>query len=137
MDSYITTEIIRQPVPLLTTMFLVPGVLGSQLQAKLHRKHSAWWLCSKTSDWFDIWLNIRELTPLSIDCWVDDIKYVNYLLLDFWNVTRFSFQLSYRLLFNNKTGGIQNQEGVEIRTTHFGSTEAFEYLDKDEYAPGN
>lgn len=94
---------------------LVPGVLGSRLQAKLNMTISPGYFCPKISDWFDIWLNLHELFILYIKCWVYEIS----------------------LRFDNGAQNPTNQTGVEIRTEDFGGTTAFEYLDSDHEAPGS
>nr|XP_039249958.1 phospholipase A2 group XV-like [Styela clava] len=102
-------EVQRKPI------VLVPGVLGSRLQAKLNLSYSPGWLCEKIRDWFDIWLNIEELTPFYVNCWVYDIS----------------------MRYDNRTKKVANQEGVKTRILDFGKTEDFEYLDSDHYAPGS
>lgn len=94
---------------------LVPGVLGSRLQAKLNLPSSPGWFCDQIRDWFDLWLNIEELIPLYINCWVHDIS----------------------LKYDNQTKEVTNQKGVETRIPFFGTTEGFGYLDSDHYAPGS
>lgn len=94
---------------------LVPGVLGSRLQAKLNLTESPGTFCPEVSDWYDIWLNLHELFFLYIKCWVYEIS----------------------LRFDNGVQNPTNQTGVKIRTEDFGGTTAFEYLDSDHEAPGS
>ncbi|XP_002129305.2 lysosomal phospholipase A and acyltransferase-like [Ciona intestinalis] len=94
---------------------MIPGVLGSQLEAKLNKPDVVSILCSKNSDWFSLWLNLDGLLPFLVDCWVDNIK----------------------MLYNNETKQVRNNYGVQTRVPRFGSTYAFEYLDKDKYAIGS
>jgi len=39
-------------------------------------------------------------------------------------------------MYNNITRKVRNNNGVRIRVPNFSSTEAFEYLDENYYAPG-
>uniref|UniRef100_H2ZNW2 Uncharacterized protein n=1 Tax=Ciona savignyi TaxID=51511 RepID=H2ZNW2_CIOSA len=94
---------------------LVPGVLGSQLEGKLNKPDVVSILCSKQSDWYSLWLNLEQLVPWEVDCWVDNIK----------------------MLYNNETRQVRNNYGVQTRVPQFGSTYAFEYLDKDKYGIGS
>lgn len=50
--------------------FTVPGLGGNKLQAKLNKKTVPHTWCSKKTDYFDIWLNLFEMFPDVIDCWV-------------------------------------------------------------------
>jgi len=62
--------------------------------------------CSKTSDWFRLWLSSTELLPGVVDCWADNIR----LVVD-------------------SAGHATNAPGVETRVPGFGSTETLEELD--------
>lgn len=56
----------------LSPVILMPGDGGSRLQAKLDRQDVAHHYCErKSSDWFDLWLNLSLLVPFALDCWVD------------------------------------------------------------------
>lgn len=88
-------------------VIIVPGTGGSQLQAKLNKPSVKHFYCSKTSDWYTIWLSVTQLLPPAINCWVDNI----------------------RLLFNETDKTYSNNVGVETRTPGWGTTEAIEYLD--------
>ena len=55
--------------------FLVPGIGGSQIEAKLDRDEVPhFWCDKKYKDWFTIWLSIEELLPWAQQCWVDNMK---------------------------------------------------------------
>lgn len=64
-------------VSLIVTIFilLVPGLLGSQLEAKLDKVSSPGLLCSKKSDWFTLWVELDSAVPGFDKCFVDNIKY--------------------------------------------------------------
>ena len=65
------------------------------------------YLCSKTSDWFDLWLNLEEMVPTLIDCWADNMK----------------------LKYDVKTRKTFDNDGVETRVPGFGDPMRVEYLD--------
>lgn len=64
------------------------------------------WYCSKTSDWYRLWLNTADLLTVT-SCWADNI----------------------RLVVNASTGFSTNAPGVQVRVPDFGSTEGIEELD--------
>ncbi|XP_037960187.1 phospholipase A2 group XV-like [Teleopsis dalmanni] len=66
----------------LSPIIFVPGDGGTQLRAKLNKSSSPHYICQKQSDWYSIWLNLDQLIPGAIDCWVDNIK------LYYDNITR-------------------------------------------------
>lgn len=95
-------DITRYPV------ILVPGDGGNQLYAKLNRSSSVHYFCQlKTSDYFELWLNLEEITPYVIDCLVENLK----------------------LNYNNQTKETLNSDGVDIRIKGFGQTDTVEYID--------
>jgi len=53
---------------------IVPGTGGSRLEGKLNKPSTNHWYCSKTSDWYTLWLSVPSLLPPAINCWVDNIK---------------------------------------------------------------
>ena len=53
-------------------MILVPGDGGSQIEARLNKTSAHWW-CSKTSDWYDLWLNINQMLQPEVQCWSDNV----------------------------------------------------------------
>lgn len=56
----------------LSPIILLPGDGGSRLQAKLNRQDVLHKYCErKSSDWFDLWLNLSLLVPFALECWVD------------------------------------------------------------------
>lgn len=86
---------------------LVPGDGGSQIDARLNKTAVPHYLCTKKSDWFNLWLNMELLAPFVIDCWIDNAK------LNYDNVTRTT----------------TNQPGVELRIPGWGDSDMVEYLD--------
>ncbi|CAB4067341.1 LYPLA3 [Lepeophtheirus salmonis] len=89
---------------------LIPGDGGSQVEAKLNKTSVVHYICSKTSDWFPLWLNLELMVPEVIDCWADNIK----------------------LLYDSKTRTTRNNDGVNIRIPGFGTSASVEYLDTSE-----
>jgi len=61
----------------------------------------------KTDDYYNLWLNLVDLVPYVIDCWVDNI----------------------RLVYDNNTRRTLNSPGVDIRIPGFGNTSTIEYVD--------
>ena len=84
---------------------IVPGILGSQLNARLNKQHSLNNFRRK-ADWFTLWLNPKQMIPSNLDCWIDNM----------------------RVVFDNATASFKNCPGVEIQAPMFGSTIPFEYL---------
>ena len=54
-------------------VIIIPGTGGSRLEAKLNKPSVNHWYCSKTSDWYTLWLSVPSLLPPAINCWVDNI----------------------------------------------------------------
>jgi len=93
----------------LPPILLIPGIVGSVLEAKLDKKTSPHWTCYSHSDWFKIWMSADVLLPLEGDCWIDNMK------LDYAPLTK---------------GGAHNTTGVQIRAPHFGNPRgSVDYLD--------
>ena len=53
---------------------IIPGLGGSQLEAKLDKPSVNHFYCSRTSDWYTIWFSITQLIPPFVNCWADNIK---------------------------------------------------------------
>jgi len=89
-------------------VLLVPGDGGSQVEGRLVNKtNTVHYICAKNSDWFTLWLNIEQLVPQIVDCWVDNMK----------------------LKYNNETRQSSDNDGVQIRIPGFGNTTTVEWLD--------
>lgn len=57
--------------------FSVPGDGGSQIFAKINKTWVPHYLCRKYSDvYYDLWLNIEELAPVVIDCFVENMRLI-------------------------------------------------------------
>ena len=55
-------------------IFTVPGVMGSQLEAKLDKDYAPHEWCSTHSDWYTVWVAIEQMVPLVIDCWMNNTR---------------------------------------------------------------
>jgi len=53
---------------ILHPIVLVPGDGGSQVEAKLNKTQRVHFICSYTSDWFDLWLNLEQMVPEVFSC---------------------------------------------------------------------
>ncbi len=56
--------------------FVVPGLLGNQIEGKLNKTSVPNFLCRKVADWFTLWLSVELLLPVKIACLSDSLKYV-------------------------------------------------------------
>ena len=87
---------------------MILGDGGNQLYSKLNKSKAPHYFCQlKSNDYFLLWLNLEEITPYVIDCFVDNM----------------------RLVFDNKTNRTYDSPGVDVRTKYFGDTGSVEYLD--------
>lgn len=92
----------------LSPVILVPGLLGSRLQARYSKTYKVNIFCTKQqADWSDMWLSLRLMLPLAVDCWLDNV----------------------RLEFDPSTGFTRAPKGVEARVPDFGSVESVRHLD--------
>ncbi|KAG9510539.1 Phosphatidylcholine-sterol acyltransferase [Fragariocoptes setiger] len=89
------------------SVILIPGLAGSRLQAKLNNVEKINFLCSRNSDWTDVWLRISMLLPLKVDCWINNII----------------------LEYDPATGTTHDQPGVTIKAPDFGSVKSVKHLD--------
>ena len=96
----------------LSPVVIVPGDGSNILEARLNKPSAPHWYCSKTSDWYRLWLNTANLLSAT-SCWADNI----------------------RLEVDPTTGRASNAPGVETRVPFWGSTEGLEELDPS--IPGN
>ena len=89
-------------------LVLIPGDGGNQLHAKLNKTSAPHYFCQlKSSNYFELWLNLEEISPYVIDCFIDNMK----------------------LRYDNKTKLTYNSDGVDITTKNFGASDTVEYLD--------
>ncbi|XP_071784993.1 lysosomal phospholipase A and acyltransferase-like [Asterias amurensis] len=88
-------------------VIILPGDGGTQLWASLDKPSTVHYFCRQKEALFNLWLNVEELTPLTIDCFVDNA----------------------RLVFNNVTKHTSDSPGVNVTTVNFGNTSSVEYLD--------
>lgn len=59
----------------LSPVLIIPGDGGNALEAKLSdRKNTPHFYCSKNSDWYRIWLDVKLLSPGVADCWCENMK---------------------------------------------------------------
>lgn len=92
---------------------LIPGDGGNQLHGKLNKTSAPHKFCKlQTADFFELWLNLEEITPYVIDCFIDNI----------------------RLVYDNETKRTYNREGVDIAVHGFGQTDTVEFLDSSRYS---
>jgi lysophospholipase-3 len=86
----------------------IPGNGGSQIWARLNRTAPPpHFFCTRRSNWFELWLDVRLLLPEVIDCFVDNM----------------------RLTYNSTTKKTSNSDGVEIQIPGFGETSTVEFFD--------
>lgn len=92
----------------LSPVILVPGLLGSRLQAKLNKTHRVNILCTKRSEkWQDMWLSVKNFIPLLVDCWLDNA----------------------RLVLDDSSGFTKSPSGIQVRVPFFGSVESVRVID--------
>ncbi|CAF0944065.1 unnamed protein product, partial [Didymodactylos carnosus] len=85
----------------------IPGNAGSQIWGKLNRSSVPHLWCSRHSNWFELWLDVRLLLPEVIDCFVNNML----------------------LIYNSTTNKTSNQDGVDVQIPGFGQTSTIEYFD--------
>ncbi|XP_053212755.1 phospholipase A2 group XV-like isoform X2 [Panonychus citri] len=96
---------------ILFPIILVPGVGGSQIEAKLDKKDVVHHFCDSHTDYyFTLWISLSEALPYAIDCFTDNM----------------------RLVYDNVTRLTSNSPGVETRIPGFGETQTIEYLDPNQ-----
>lgn len=108
---------IKKPSKIITKLsilFAVPGDGGSQMEAKLNKPDVVHYICQKTADYFNIWLNLELLVPLIIDCWIDNV----------------------RLIYDPLTRTTKNSPGVTTRIPGWGNPDVVEWLDPTHASAG-
>lgn len=95
--------------PDLSPIILIPGLLGSRLQARLDKPNRVNVLCRKQSGsrWQEMWLSVKNFLPLLVDCWFDNA----------------------RMVPDPSTGFTQSSPGVTVRVPDFGSVESVRVMD--------
>ena len=88
-----------------TPVVLVPGALGSGIEARLNRAKTEHFYCSKKSDWITLWLSLSDMIGPKLYCWADNFK----------------------MEFDD--GVFSNTPGVETRVRGFGESSAIDYVD--------
>lgn len=89
-------------------LLAVPGVGGNRLTAKLNKPTTVSKLCSKTSDYYYLWLDGLQMVPYIIDCWVDNMK----------------------LTYDKTTRTTLNSPGVTINVPGWSDTVTMEWIDE-------
>jgi len=67
---------LREPI------LLIPGMLASQIKAKLNKETVPHFYCEKQSDDYQLWIEFSALTPKEQECWLDNV------VLQYNNVTK-------------------------------------------------
>ncbi|GMI52600.1 hypothetical protein TeGR_g6083 [Tetraparma gracilis] len=91
-------------------VLIIPGTGGNRMEAKLDKPDdysSVHFYCSKKADWYDLWLDAKQLVPGAVDCWAENIKQI----------------------YDAETDTFSNNVGVETRVPCFGDVCGIEYLD--------
>lgn len=99
----------------LSPVIFVPGDGGNQLDAQLNKTSSSHLYCVKHAEWFNIWLNLEQLVPLVIGCWIENVK----------------------LQYDNITRTTHNTPGVKIRIPGWGDSEVVEWIDPTKAKSGS
>ena len=99
------------PQPLnenLPPLIFVPSLMGCPLEAKLQNVQTPNFLCSKNSDFYQLFIDLKQfILPQTARCFADNI----------------------RMHFNKTTGYSTNKRGVTIRGKDFGGVDGIRYLD--------
>lgn len=97
----------------LSTVILIPGLLGSRLQVKLDKPSRVNVFCrTQTNTWQEMWLSIKNFLPFLVDCWFDNAKLIP-------NPAR-----------EDKGNEFTNSPpGVQVRVPDFGSVRSVRQMD--------
>ena len=108
LASQVKLKINKHKQITLYPVILIPGDGGNQLYAKLNKSSAPHYFCQlKSNGFFELWLNLEEISPYVIDCFIDNM----------------------RLFYDNKTRTTNNGQGVDIDIKNFGDSSTVEYLD--------
>ncbi|XP_017153542.2 group XV phospholipase A2-like [Drosophila miranda] len=102
------------PEPKMSPVIFVPGDGGSQLDARLNKSSAPYFVCEKTHDWFNLWLDLEQLVIPMVYCWIDNIK----------------------LYYDKATRTTHNTPGVETRIPGWGNPEVVEWIDPTRNSAG-
>jgi lysophospholipase-3 len=92
----------------LAPVILVPGLGGSELEAKLHRFDVPAWYCSKDYDWYTLWISIEEV--IASPCLLSNLG----------------------ITYNSNNNTYSNVAGVQIRALDWGGLNGINCLDNDD-----
>nr|XP_014277923.1 phosphatidylcholine-sterol acyltransferase-like [Halyomorpha halys] len=90
----------------LAPVILVPGVGGNHIKAQLDKPTVKYPYCARYSSGYTLWLDLKQLLPIHINCWVDNMK------LNYDHLSKKTF----------------NQDGVKTWIPGFGDPKMVEYL---------
>eukprot|EP00937_MAST-01D_sp_MAST-1D-sp2_P001008 g1008.t1 len=76
---------------------IVPGIVGSNIEAKLDKPSVPQPLCHQKSDWYYLWLESYEVAPDAVQCMFDNLK-----------------------LKHSGDGNVTNNDGVTTRVPDYG-----------------
>ncbi|EDW04165.1 phospholipase A2 group XV [Drosophila grimshawi] len=93
--------------PQLSPVIFVPGDGGSQVEVRLSKSYSPYFICEKTHDWYNLWLDLEQLVIPMVYCWVDNVK----------------------LYYDKATRTTHNSPGVETRIPGWGDPDVVEWID--------
>jgi lysophospholipase-3 len=91
----------------LSPIVIVPCLAGSQIQAKLNKTSVPEPYCALQSDWFGLWLDVKQMLPGPYQCWAANAP----------------------LVYDAATDSVGNVPGVQTRIVDFGGTDGFDCLD--------
>ena len=87
---------------------MIPGDGGNQLYTRLNKTKAPHYFCKlKSDDFFELWLDLEEITPYVIDCFIDNMI----------------------LNYNSTTKKNSDTPGVFTTIKDFGDPSTVEYLD--------
>jgi lysophospholipase-3 len=104
-DAFVRKHNFKVGAEPLNPVILVPGLMGSALEAKLDREDVPAWYCWKKWDWYGLWLSLYEI--LAQSCAFNNLE-VN---------------------FHPENYTYANQTGVQIRPRDFGGLQGVRFLD--------
>lgn len=73
----------------------------------MSKSDSPYFICEKTHDWYNLWLDLEQLVIPMVYCWIDNVK----------------------LYYDKVTRTTHNTPGVETRIPGWGDPEVVEWID--------